>query len=304
MSRNPRFPSFPRQSAAQGDAAHAGAAVRDALAPAQASGAEAAEAAEARGNDLARAFARIAATAMAGLPINHPALTVEAIGFRPWQGLAVGVLVTPWAINLMLLPLAAGEAAAAAAGFAPLGPDRTRVWAFPAGDFAAMGGEAPETGPYHTVSLLSPVEGLATQADARCFALATLAALFTPGGIAAPEELPAASPASGAGPGSATSSNPATGADLGDGVSETGAASQSAQGMVGEQALARGFAPSAKTAAATGNGGGPVFTGSADAVAAVQPASAASASALAAAPADAARRGFFRRLTGTAGGRP
>lgn len=251
-------------------------------------------AAEARGNDLARAFARIAATAMAGLPLNHPALTVEAIGFRPWQGLAVGVLVTPWAINLMLLPLAAGEAAA---GFAPLGPDRTRVWAFPAGDFAAMGGEAPETGPYHTVSLLSPVEGLATQADARCFALATLAALFTPGGIAAPEELPAASPASGAGSDSTTSSNAATGADLGDGVSETGAASRSAPGMAEEQALARGFAPSAKMAAAAGNGGGPASAASADAVAAVQPASAT-------APADAARRGFFRRLTGTAGGRP
>lgn len=296
MSRNPRFPSFPRQSAVPGDAARAGAVVRNTLAPALASDAETAEA---RGNDLARAFARIAATAMAGLPLNHPALTVEAIGFRPWQGLAVGVLVTPWTINLMLLPLAAGEAAT---GFAPLGPDRTRVWAFPAGDFAAMGGEAPETGPYHTVSLLSPVEGLATQADARCFALATLAALFTPGGIAAPEDMPAASPTSAVAD-STTSPNAATGADLGDGVSETGAASQSAQGMAGEQALARGFAPSAKMAAAAGNGGGPASAASADAAAAVQPAGAASASAPPA-PADAARRGFFRRLTGTAGGRP
>lgn len=44
---------------------------------------------------LTTAFRRIAATRMAGLPMNHDGLTVEAVGFRAWEGKRVGVLVLP-----------------------------------------------------------------------------------------------------------------------------------------------------------------------------------------------------------------
>ena len=37
------------------------------------------------------------------------ALRVEAVGFRRWEGLWLGVLITPWFMNLMLLPCAATE---------------------------------------------------------------------------------------------------------------------------------------------------------------------------------------------------
>ena len=53
---------------------------------------------------LTAAFERIAATRMAGLPMNNPALKVAAVGFQPWaEDYLLGVLITPWAINLVVL---------------------------------------------------------------------------------------------------------------------------------------------------------------------------------------------------------
>ncbi|OMH32117.1 [NiFe]-hydrogenase assembly chaperone HybE [Motiliproteus sp. MSK22-1] len=40
---------------------------------------------------------------MKGLPISNPAIQVEAVGFRVWEGHWVGVMVTPWFINLLIL---------------------------------------------------------------------------------------------------------------------------------------------------------------------------------------------------------
>ena len=70
---------------------------------------------------LESAFRRIAATRMAGLPINHPLLAVEGVGFRLWQGKWLGVLVTPWAMNLVLLPDSDAE-------FEALASDRRQTW--------------------------------------------------------------------------------------------------------------------------------------------------------------------------------
>lgn len=59
---------------------------------------------------LARRFRHIAATRMQGLPLLHPALHVEAVGFAwqqidtPLRGGVLGVLVTPWCMNLVWLP--------------------------------------------------------------------------------------------------------------------------------------------------------------------------------------------------------
>ena len=45
---------------------------------------------------LVAAFERIAATRMAGLPLNNPALRVQAVGFRAQDdGYLVGVLIFP-----------------------------------------------------------------------------------------------------------------------------------------------------------------------------------------------------------------
>jgi len=117
------------------------------------------------------AFSRIAATRMAGLPLNNPALAVEACCFRPWDGLWLGVLVTPWAINLMLLP--GGNPA-----FRRLGADQRQTWKFPSGEYAFHGAEEAGLGAYQSCSLFSPVFEFAGQDEARAAAAAALVALL------------------------------------------------------------------------------------------------------------------------------
>ena len=41
---------------------------------------------------------------MKGLPVVNEALRVEAVGFRNHEGHQLGVLVTPWFMNLIVLP--------------------------------------------------------------------------------------------------------------------------------------------------------------------------------------------------------
>lgn len=122
---------------------------------------------------LESAFRRIAATRMAGLPINHPRLTVEAVGFRSWEGKWLGVLVTPWAVNLVLLPGGDPE-------FAALAVDRRQTWRFPSGEYDFMGGDEEECGAYQFCSLVSPIpeEGIPDQAAARAMAAEVLVRLF------------------------------------------------------------------------------------------------------------------------------
>jgi [NiFe] hydrogenase assembly HybE family chaperone len=119
---------------------------------------------------LETAFRRIALTRMADVPLCNPALAVEAVGFRDWQAHRVGVLITPWSINLVALPRHADSRA--------LQPDERRSWVFPTGDYEFMGGEEPECGPFEFCSLYSPPDEFADQAQARATALAVMQQLF------------------------------------------------------------------------------------------------------------------------------
>jgi rubredoxin len=56
-----------------------------------------------RAAQLEAAF-RAVARRMEGLPIVNAALEVEAVGFAPWEGRWLGVMLTPWCMNLMLVP--------------------------------------------------------------------------------------------------------------------------------------------------------------------------------------------------------
>jgi [NiFe] hydrogenase assembly HybE family chaperone len=124
-----------------------------------------------------RIFNRIAATGMAGLPLNNAALRIEAVGFLPWNGVWVGVLVTPWAINLMLLP---GDGNI----FRTLLLDEKQTWRFPSGDYEFMGGRDEELGPYQFCSLFSPAFEFVAHEDARATAEAAIDELMSDAGIA------------------------------------------------------------------------------------------------------------------------
>jgi [NiFe] hydrogenase assembly HybE family chaperone len=97
---------------------------------------------------LERAFGAVAER-MCDLPFYNPALRVEAVGFAPWELHWLGVLVTPWAINLMLLPLDAGS-------WLAVDPGAKRRYAFPAGHYDFIDGRDPQAGDYRMCSLFSP----------------------------------------------------------------------------------------------------------------------------------------------------
>ena len=57
-----------------------------------------------RATALVRHFESVHREHMQGLPIVNPQLQVEAIGFTEFGDHGIGVLVTPWFMNLVLLP--------------------------------------------------------------------------------------------------------------------------------------------------------------------------------------------------------
>jgi [NiFe] hydrogenase assembly HybE family chaperone len=120
---------------------------------------------------LERTFERIRTERMAGLPFLNERLRVEALGFRDWQGVRVGALVTPWSINLVILP-APGTTLAASR------PGEPRTWTFPSGEYAFDGHEEPTLGVYQQCSLFSPAFEFDSHDDAAAAARAALEALF------------------------------------------------------------------------------------------------------------------------------
>lgn len=136
-----------------------------------ASPAATAEAAAAR---LQAAFAALHRDRMQDVPILNGRLRVACIGMRACDEGWLAALVTPWFINLMLLP-ASAEAAEAWRGI-DLGAKS--LHRFPAGRFEFIMGELAEIGRYRMCSLFSPVLEFEDQAAAELTAAAALDALF------------------------------------------------------------------------------------------------------------------------------
>jgi [NiFe] hydrogenase assembly HybE family chaperone len=120
---------------------------------------------------LEEIYRKIHRERMLGLPILNPDLEVEAVGFVPFSGLWVGILITPWFMNLMLLSgtvlcpvLAEGE---------------SQSWQFPGGTLKFYAGLEAEVGHCQVCSLVSPMREFVNQEQARAAAQAVLNGLFT-----------------------------------------------------------------------------------------------------------------------------
>lgn len=120
---------------------------------------------------LEEVFRAILQRQMQDLPMVNPALSVEAVGFRPWHEHWLGILITPWFMNLMLLPRVC-------ANWQPIAERESRHYVFPAGVFEFIGGRDPVLGDYQACSLFSPMFEFADQAGAHDTAAAALDALF------------------------------------------------------------------------------------------------------------------------------
>lgn len=151
---------------------------------------------------LQHLFEQIASTRMAGLPILHPALQVEVLGFEPLpldalpqeqaapaglqaQPELLGILITPWFMNLLCLPLrpCLRTSALAAKRELLLGAQR----------FEFLAHAEAGLGTFWACSLFSPMSEFVDQAQARETAVAVLQALRVkpvPAAHAAPANQP------------------------------------------------------------------------------------------------------------------
>ena len=108
---------------------------------------------------------------MRDVPIVNKTLQVEAVGFTRHGDHLLGVLVSPWFMNLVLLPDAGQDWSGLVAG------DK-EVISFPSGDYEFIHNTRELTGGYKACSLFSPMHEFTRQKDATDVARAVMQALF------------------------------------------------------------------------------------------------------------------------------
>ncbi len=134
-------------------------------------------------------YRRVETERMQGIPILNPALRVETAGFRladEEDAVAEGVLITPWFMSLVRLPMAV-EVHGGRVG-------RKRVHVFGTERFEFIGAHDPDVGFHEACALFSPMNAFAHQSQARETAYAVMTAL-TPAAPAEPAAPPAPGPA-------------------------------------------------------------------------------------------------------------
>ena len=130
-----------------------------------------AEAIAARTALLEAEFIEIWHAKMRDVPIVNKLLRVEAVGFRMHEGRPLGVLVSPWFMNLILLP-AEGE------DWSALVPGANEVVVYPSGEYMFIHNARGALGGYKACSLFSPMGEFRSQAQAVDVAEAVMVALF------------------------------------------------------------------------------------------------------------------------------
>lgn len=121
----------------------------------------------ARMANLRSAFCRIQAEHMQDVPLLNPALTVATVGFRYWKSYCLGVLITPWMMKLVGIPMQLQSLAQVEV-----------IWQFPSGEYVLLHDTLPEVGSYYSVSLFSPMCEFRDQAQAKATATAVMESLF------------------------------------------------------------------------------------------------------------------------------
>ncbi|WP_210877001.1 [NiFe]-hydrogenase assembly chaperone HybE [Roseovarius autotrophicus] len=116
-------------------------------------------------------FTEIWHAKMRDVPIVNKLLQVEAVGFRLHEGRPLGVLVSPWFMNLVLL---AGEGE----DWSGLVPGAKEVIGFASGEYEFIHNVREMVGGYKACALFSPMGEFHSQAQAVEVARAVMAALF------------------------------------------------------------------------------------------------------------------------------
>lgn len=122
--------------------------------------------------ELVQHFESIYREHMQDLPIVNPQVAVEAVGFQDFEGHRLGVLITPWFMNLVLLP-AGDEWRDSAQG-------DTSTIDFPSGPIEFTSSRDDTLGTYLTAVLFRSVANLPDQPTARNVAMQVMRELFFP----------------------------------------------------------------------------------------------------------------------------
>lgn len=117
---------------------------------------------------LVVSFARIGRESMQGLPFYNEALAVEAVGFERCGDEWLGVLITPWFMNLVLVPEQITSYTEADNG-------KQRVVELPAGAVKFRCGGTEDFGMFHAQPIASPMDVYKSQEQARAAARKALA---------------------------------------------------------------------------------------------------------------------------------
>lgn len=108
---------------------------------------------------VADAFERIHCEQMAGLPLLNTSLAVAALGFQVFEGRMLGMVVTPWMMNLVLFPGPDDHWEGLKLG------DKT-VFLFPGGACRCMANAIDGLGALQMYSVHSPMRGFHSQQSA------------------------------------------------------------------------------------------------------------------------------------------
>ncbi|MDK9696799.1 MAG: [NiFe]-hydrogenase assembly chaperone HybE [Siculibacillus sp.] len=123
------------------------------------------------GERLARLYGDIAERSMRDLPVSNPKLRVEAVGFHDDGVRVVGIVVTPWFMNVVIAASPLGPAPVAAP------PGSTATHDLPSGTYDFVVGEIADFGRLDSLSLFSPMFEFDDPEVARATAEAAMAEL-------------------------------------------------------------------------------------------------------------------------------
>jgi [NiFe] hydrogenase assembly HybE family chaperone len=117
---------------------------------------------------LIEAYRHINEQSMQGLPIVNPQLEVDAVGFTVWRGRLLGIIITPWFMNLTLLPIEQEE------DWSNLKPGNKRTWELPSGNYEFIVSPIEGVGVHQSLSLFTTVTDFPDHQVARAVAQAIM----------------------------------------------------------------------------------------------------------------------------------
>lgn len=110
-------------------------------------------------------------TRMVGVPVINPEVKVQAVDFQDWNGYFVGVLITPWFMNLMIT-----SCEGCTCEDLPVGS--TQLHRFPSGNYEFIVGYEEGIGCYQSCSLFSPMFEFKNHEDAVMVAMETMSLIM------------------------------------------------------------------------------------------------------------------------------